>query len=211
MQPCIIGYVRLAASLRRFLRPPTTPPAASYDPSGSHLRSRSGSHLRYPSGGHLRDPSAMPFPSPSSSASTTYLGGQQLQPMLLCSSYKALMRVVGVQFACAFTVHACRGTRGEIPPRGQGHFRLSPIADVAFLWFPFLSPVLSEDTPSISLSSQMNLTRFSYCLLFHTFDDSPSKTSNLVMEITPSKGTKTNAVTYTPFSKNENAAFGVYY
>ncbi|KAL2325017.1 hypothetical protein Fmac_024075 [Flemingia macrophylla] len=31
------------------------------------------------------------------------------------------------------------------------------------------------------------------------------------METTPSKGTKTNVVTYTPFSKNENAAFGAYY
>ncbi|KAL2323024.1 hypothetical protein Fmac_027403 [Flemingia macrophylla] len=62
-----------------------------------------------------------------------------------------------------------------------------------------------------SLPSQMNLTRFSYCLLSHTFNDSPSKTSNLIMETTPSKGTKTNAVTYTPFSKNENAAFGAYY
>ncbi|KAL2321166.1 hypothetical protein Fmac_030135 [Flemingia macrophylla] len=56
--------------------------------------------------------------------------------------------------------HLCmhaRGTRGEIPPRGQGHFRLSTIADVAFLWFPFFSPGLSEDTPKISIGIIGNL------------------------------------------------------
>ncbi|XP_020206876.1 probable aspartyl protease At4g16563 [Cajanus cajan] len=66
-----------------------------------------------------------------------------------------------------------------------------------------------------SLPSQMNLTRFSYCLLSHKFDDSPSTSSNLVLETTSQGRTKTNGVTYTPFTKNintnRNPAFGAYY
>ncbi|KAL2320650.1 hypothetical protein Fmac_029619 [Flemingia macrophylla] len=38
------------------------------------------------------------------------------------------------------------GSREKIPPRGQGHFGLSSLADVAFPDFSLLSPVLSEDT-----------------------------------------------------------------
>ncbi|KAL2325003.1 hypothetical protein Fmac_024061 [Flemingia macrophylla] len=154
--------------------PPPLPPP-TYDLSGSLLRL-------------LRQPPQVPLRQPPQGALCDAISFSFLlrfttyrRPRLQlcastyasCSTYKALMRVVGgccpclnggrwglwarewshgysvhaVQFACTFTVHACRGTRGEIPPRGQGHFRLSTIADVAFLWFPFFSPGLSEDTP----------------------------------------------------------------
>ncbi|KAG5080768.1 hypothetical protein AAZX31_02G184800 [Glycine max] len=66
-----------------------------------------------------------------------------------------------------------------------------------------------------SLPSQMNLTRFSYCLLSHQFDDSATITSNLVLETASSRDGKTNGVSYTPFLKNpttkKNPAFGAYY
>ncbi|KAG5151015.1 hypothetical protein JHK84_027487 [Glycine max] len=65
-----------------------------------------------------------------------------------------------------------------------------------------------------SLPAQMNLTRFSYCLLSHQFDESPEN-SDLVMEATNSgEGKKTNGVSYTAFLKNPSTkkpAFGAYY
>ncbi|RDX87301.1 Aspartic proteinase nepenthesin-2, partial [Mucuna pruriens] len=63
-----------------------------------------------------------------------------------------------------------------------------------------------------SVPSQMNLTRFSYCLVSHRFDDSPAS-SDLVLETT-SGNLKTNGVSYTPFRKNpssKNPVFGTYY
>ncbi|KAL2334777.1 hypothetical protein Fmac_015990 [Flemingia macrophylla] len=67
------------------------------------------------------------------------------------------------------------GSREKIPPRGQGHFGLSSLADVAFPDFPLLSPVLSEDTFStvrkvalrtgkIKLIDMVSLTRIRYIL-----------------------------------------------
>ncbi|KAK7278720.1 hypothetical protein RJT34_23756 [Clitoria ternatea] len=65
-----------------------------------------------------------------------------------------------------------------------------------------------------SVPSQMNLTRFSYCLASHEFDNSPTS-SELVLHAGPfDDGRKTNGVSYTPFRKNPlsgNPAFGMYY
>ncbi|XP_027364264.1 probable aspartyl protease At4g16563 [Abrus precatorius] len=65
-----------------------------------------------------------------------------------------------------------------------------------------------------SVPSQMNLTRFSYCLPSHRFDDS-SESSDLVLRIGSSGDGKTNGVSYTPLEKNpsstKNPAFEVYY
>ncbi|KAK7345252.1 hypothetical protein VNO77_15847 [Canavalia gladiata] len=52
-----------------------------------------------------------------------------------------------------------------------------------------------------SVPSQMNLTRFSYCLVSHRFDDSPAS-SELVLQSGSSGDGKTNGVSYTPFQKN---------
>ncbi|MED6134376.1 hypothetical protein PIB30_036526 [Stylosanthes scabra] len=63
-----------------------------------------------------------------------------------------------------------------------------------------------------SLPRQMNLKKFSYCLLSHHFDDS-RETSNLVLHGSAAAG-KTIGVSYTPFDKNpagENTAFETYY
>ncbi|KAL1314073.1 hypothetical protein HN51_040803 [Arachis hypogaea] len=65
-----------------------------------------------------------------------------------------------------------------------------------------------------SLPSQMNLKRFSYCLVSHRFDDAPVK-SDLILHIGSSGGSKTAGVSYTPFRANpaaaNNSAFGEYY
>ncbi|XP_028789805.1 probable aspartyl protease At4g16563 [Neltuma alba] len=63
-----------------------------------------------------------------------------------------------------------------------------------------------------SLPSQMGLTRFSYCLLPHRFDDS-SKSSELILHSASSKA-KTNGFSYAPFQSNpsaNNSAFRQYY
>ncbi|TKY53145.1 Aspartic proteinase nepenthesin-2 [Spatholobus suberectus] len=65
-----------------------------------------------------------------------------------------------------------------------------------------------------SVPSQMNLTRFSYCLPSHRLDDSPAS-GELVLESASSGGdSKTDGVGYTPFRKNpssKNPMFGAYY
>ena len=64
-----------------------------------------------------------------------------------------------------------------------------------------------------SLPSQMNLKRFSYCLVSHRFDDTP-QSSDLVLQISSTGDTKTNGLSYTPFRSNpstNNPAFKEYY
>lgn len=64
-----------------------------------------------------------------------------------------------------------------------------------------------------SLPSQMALKRFSYCLISHNLDDSP-QTSDLLLQTTSSGDTKTQNLTYTPFSHNpssNNSAYKEYY
>ncbi|KAJ1385794.1 Xylanase inhibitor, C-terminal [Sesbania bispinosa] len=63
-----------------------------------------------------------------------------------------------------------------------------------------------------SVPSQMNLKRFSHCLVSHRFDDSP-ESSDLVLD-NSSGDKKTNGVSYTPFQKNplsKNPALSKYY
>ncbi|CAA0818782.1 Eukaryotic aspartyl protease family protein [Striga hermonthica] len=63
-----------------------------------------------------------------------------------------------------------------------------------------------------SLPSQLGLTRFSYCLVSHRFDDSPAS-SDLVLTAATSRS-KTAGAEYTPFRQNTstgNPAFGDYY
>ncbi|XP_057745707.1 aspartic proteinase nepenthesin-2-like [Arachis stenosperma] len=63
-----------------------------------------------------------------------------------------------------------------------------------------------------SLPRQMDLKKFSYCLLSHRFDDS-REASDLVLHGGRTAG-KTAGVSYTPFDKNpagENTAFATYY
>ncbi|GFP95328.1 aspartic proteinase nepenthesin-2 [Phtheirospermum japonicum] len=62
-----------------------------------------------------------------------------------------------------------------------------------------------------SLPSQLGLTRFSYCLVSHKFDDNTTASSDLILSAAPSKG---GATKYTPFRKNptsSNPAFQDYY
>ncbi|KAL5155565.1 putative aspartyl protease [Glycine soja] len=63
-----------------------------------------------------------------------------------------------------------------------------------------------------SLPSQMNLKRFSYCLVSHRFDDTP-QSSGLVLQISSTGDTKTNGLSYTPFRSNpsNNSVFREYY
>ncbi|KAF9598839.1 hypothetical protein IFM89_031507 [Coptis chinensis] len=67
---------------------------------------------------------------------------------------------------------------------------------------------------SASLPSQLGLSKFSYCLLSHRFDDS-TQSSSLVLDGELNNGdSKTNGVSYTPFVKNPvtgRPAFSVYY
>lgn len=66
-----------------------------------------------------------------------------------------------------------------------------------------------------SLPSQLNLDKFSYCLLSHKFDDT-TRTSSLILDNGSSHSDKkTTGLTYTPFVNNpsvaERNAFSVYY
>ncbi|KAI9122228.1 hypothetical protein K1719_006917 [Acacia pycnantha] len=63
-----------------------------------------------------------------------------------------------------------------------------------------------------SLPSQMGLTRFSYCLQSHRFDDS-SKSGELILHSATSKA-NTNGLSYAPFQSSpaaKNSAFREYY
>ncbi|XP_004494242.1 probable aspartyl protease At4g16563 [Cicer arietinum] len=64
-----------------------------------------------------------------------------------------------------------------------------------------------------SLPAQMGLTKFSYCLLSHNFDDTPVN-SNLVLQTTSTGDGKTSGLNYTTFVQNpsmSNPAFLEYY
>lgn len=64
-----------------------------------------------------------------------------------------------------------------------------------------------------SLPSQLRLSRFSYCLVSHRFDDS-DKTSEMVLDGGSDSGDKAVNVSYTPFLKNPLSGtppFSVYY
>lgn len=65
-----------------------------------------------------------------------------------------------------------------------------------------------------SLPSQLGLSKFSYCLLSHRFDDS-GESSSMVLDTESDSGThKTGNLTYTPLVKNPvtgKHAFSVYY
>ncbi|KAJ9188625.1 hypothetical protein P3X46_000005 [Hevea brasiliensis] len=65
-----------------------------------------------------------------------------------------------------------------------------------------------------SLPSQIGLSKFSYCLLSHKFDDS-AESSSLVLDSEFDSDKKTTALVYTPLLKNpkveEKPAFSVYY
>ncbi|KAJ6303879.1 hypothetical protein OIU77_017706 [Salix suchowensis] len=62
-----------------------------------------------------------------------------------------------------------------------------------------------------SLPSQLGLKKFSYCLVSHAFDDTPTS-SDLVMHTgSGSSDTKTPGLSYTPFQKNPTTAFRDYY
>ncbi|KDP35473.1 hypothetical protein JCGZ_10866 [Jatropha curcas] len=65
-----------------------------------------------------------------------------------------------------------------------------------------------------SLPTQLGLSKFSYCLLSHKFDDT-AKTSSLVLDSQFDSDKKTTALVYTPLLKNpkpeDKPAFSVYY
>ncbi|KAB5519659.1 hypothetical protein DKX38_023978 [Salix brachista] len=62
-----------------------------------------------------------------------------------------------------------------------------------------------------SLPSQLGLKKFSYCLVSHAFDDTPTS-RDLVMHTGSGSGdTKTAGLSYTPFQKNPTTAFRDYY
>ncbi|KAF2310678.1 hypothetical protein GH714_016198 [Hevea brasiliensis] len=65
-----------------------------------------------------------------------------------------------------------------------------------------------------SLPSQIGLSKFSYCLLSHKFDDS-AESSSLVLDSEFDSDKKTTALVYTPLLKNpkveKKPAFSVYY
>lgn len=65
-----------------------------------------------------------------------------------------------------------------------------------------------------SLPSQLNLHKFSYCLISRRFDDSPSS-STLILDNNSDLDKKTSGLIYTPFLKNPivegKEAFQVYY
>ncbi|EEF38595.1 probable aspartyl protease At4g16563 [Ricinus communis] len=65
-----------------------------------------------------------------------------------------------------------------------------------------------------SLPSQLGLTKFSYCLLSHKFDDT-QESSSLVLDSQSDSDKKTAALMYTPLVKNpkvqDKPAFSVYY
>ncbi|XP_065867130.1 probable aspartyl protease At4g16563 [Euphorbia lathyris] len=66
----------------------------------------------------------------------------------------------------------------------------------------------------LSLPNQLGLTKFSYCLISHKFDDTP-KSSALVLDSDYNSGTKTTELMYTPFVENpkvkDRPSFAVYY
>jgi len=62
-----------------------------------------------------------------------------------------------------------------------------------------------------SLPSQLGLKKFSYCLVSHAFDDTPTS-SDLVLDTGSGSGvTKTAGLSHTPFLKNPTTAFRDYY
>lgn len=62
-----------------------------------------------------------------------------------------------------------------------------------------------------SLPSQLGLKKFSYCLVSHAFDDTPTS-SDLVLDTGSGSGVnKTAGLSHTPFLKNPTAAFRDYY
>lgn len=67
---------------------------------------------------------------------------------------------------------------------------------------------------SVSIPAQLNLTRFSYCLISRRFDENPDVTGTLILnEENPNPNPK-NSLSYTPFLKNPsivNGVFSVYY